>query len=199
MRVRCRFARALSLAVALTAGAVTAEPVGWIDGGYWGGGQYNVVGWACDRYSSRSVMVRLIDPASGSTLVSTLANAPSEPAVGSACGAPGATNLRFSLPLAGWREEAVVGRTIQVRVVSNFYPYSVRSLANSGTMVYPDNRIIGVIDSAPWDGNQVVISGWACARGVAQSVTVHVYAGGPAGTGSWLTAGVANLWSESAV
>ena len=199
MRVRCRAARGLSLVIALSAGAASAEPFGWIDGGYWGAGQFNVVGWACDRYSSRSVTVRLIDPSSGSILISAVANAPSEPAVASACGAPGATNLRFSIPLAGWREEGVIGRTIQVRVVSNFYPYSVKALANSGTIAYPDNRIVGVIDSAPWDGSQVFINGWACARGVAQSVWVHVYAGGPAGTGSWVTAGIANLWSEPAV
>src|SRR5436190_2227416 len=114
------------LLVLLAAGAAGAQPIGYIDGGYWGNGQYNVSGWACD-------------------------------------------------------------------------PHSIRALSNSGTMTYPDNGIRGYIDAAPWDGNQVVVSGWACAAGVAQSVWVHIYVGGPAGSGSWFSAGVANLGNEPAV
>jgi hypothetical protein len=176
-----------------------AQPVGWIDGGYWANGQYNVSGWACDRGSRRSVWVMLVDPRTGEAMSSVWANAWSEPAVASACSAPGATNLRFNIPLAGWREESVIGQPIKVKAKSNFYPWLVGTLGNSGAFTYPDNTIRGYIDGAPYDGNQVGLSGWACAGGIAQSVGVHVYAGGPAGSGTWLTAGTANLWSEPAV
>src|SRR5258705_304298 len=55
--------------------------------------------------------------------------------------------------------------------------------------------IDGVFDG----GGQVVLSGWGCARGVAQSIWVHFYAGGPAGSGQWVGAGPANEASEWAV
>lgn len=203
MRSRSRNARGIALAcfvgAVLHATAGRAQPIGWIDGGYWANGQFNVSGWACDPRSSRPVSVALIDPSSGLAMASVLANAGSEPAVASACSAPGATNLRFSLPLPGWREESVIGKPIQVKATSNFYPWTIKALWNSGSFTYPDNTIRGYLDSAGWDGSQVVLSGWACARGIAQSIGVHVYAGGPAGSGSWFTAGIASLWSEPAV
>src|SRR4051812_13339772 len=90
------------LLVLLTSGAIGAQPIGWIDAGYWAAGQYFVSGWACDPRSSRPVQVVLVDPSSGGVMASATANAPSEPAVGSACSAPGATNLRFNIPLPGW-------------------------------------------------------------------------------------------------
>src|SRR5262249_14458315 len=123
----------------------------------------------------------------------------SEPAVAGWCGAPGATNLRYTVSISGLQEETAAGRPIQLKVRTNFYPYALRPAVNSGSSTYPDNGIAGVIDSVPWDGSQVFVNGWACARGLAQSIGVHVYVGGPAGTGPWLTAGTANLWSEPAV
>ena len=99
------------LLVLLAAGAAGAQPIGYIDGGYWGNGQYNVSGWACDPRSSRPVQVALVDPASGGVMVYGTANAPSEPAVAGACSAPGATNLRFSIPLAGWPAHSFVPRS----------------------------------------------------------------------------------------
>jgi hypothetical protein len=203
MRSRSRIARGLALAcfvgAVLHAGPGRGQPIGWIDGGYWANGQFNVVGWACDPRSSRSVSVALIDPSSGLAMASVLANAGSEPGVASACSAPGATNLRFSIPLPGWREESVIAKPIQVKATSNFYPWTIKALRNSGSFIYPDNAIRGYLDTASWDGSQLVLGGWACARGIAQSVGVHVYAGGAAGSGSWFTAGTASLWSEPAV
>jgi hypothetical protein len=203
MRIRSVLARGIALgcfaATMLQARAVHAAPVGWIDGGYWSNGQFILVGWACDPGSARSVSVAATDPRNGQVLASTLANAWSEPAVASACRAPGATNLRFNIPVPAGKEETVVGQGIQVKATSNFWPWLTVVIGNSGTFRYPDNAIRGVIDGAPYDGNQVFVYGWACAGGIAQSVNVHVYAGGPAGTGSWLTAGTADLWSEPAV
>src|SRR5437868_5377305 len=203
MRTRSLLARGIALgcftAVVLHAGASQAAPIGWIDGGYWSNGQYVVVGWACDPGSARSVWVATTDPRSGQVLASALANAWSEPAVAYACRAPGATNLRFSIPVPAVKGESVVGQGIQVKASSNYWPWLTVVIGNSGTFEYPDNTIRGYIDGVSYDGSQVFIYGWACAGGIAQSVWVHFYAGGPAGSGSWLTAAVANLWSEPAV
>src|SRR2546428_10487424 len=96
-------------------------------------------------------------------------------------------------------EESVVGQPIQVRATSNFYPWTIMSIGNSGTFRYPDNTIRGYVDNASYAGGQVVLVGWACAGGIAPSVTVRVYVGGPAGSGSWFTAATANQPSEPAV
>jgi len=45
----------------------------------------------------------------------------------------------------------------------------------------------------------LVINGWACAYGIPQSIWVHVYVGGPAGTGTFLTAAPATMGNEPAV
>src|SRR5712675_1012789 len=131
MRIRLRIARAIALVglvVLLGARAGRAETIGWIDGGYWANGQYNVSGWACDRGSRSSVWVALADPSSGSTLVWAFANQPSDAAVANACSAPGATNLRFNIPLPGGQEEAFVGRPVRVNGRSNSYPWALRAL-----------------------------------------------------------------------
>ena len=203
MRTRSLLAGRIALGcfagAVLYASASHAAPIGWIDGGYWANGQFNVSGWACDPGSARSVRVSLTDPRTGQAMVSVLANAWSEPAVASVCRAPGATNLRFSIPLAATREESVIGQPIQVKATSNFYPWTIMTIGNSGTFRYPDNTIRGYIDNASYDGIQVILVGWACAGGIAQSVNVHVYVGGPAGSGTWFTAGTANQPSEPAV
>src|SRR2546428_5420287 len=203
MRTRSLLAQRIALGcfagAVLYASASHAAPIGWIDGGYWANGQFNVSGWACDPGSARSVWVSLTAPGGGQGRASFRANAWSEPAVAAACRAPGATYLRFNIPLAAAMEESVVGQPIQVRATSNFYPWTIMSIGNSGTFRYPDNTIRGYVDNASYDGSQVVLVGWACAGGIAQSVNVHAYVGGPAGSGSWFTAATANQPSEPAV
>ena len=100
-------------------------------------------------------------------------------------GAGIAEMVNAGIPVPPGKEESVVGQGIQVKATSNFWPWLTVVIGNSGTFRYPDNTIRGYIDGAPYDGNQVFVSGWACAGGITQSVNVHVYAGGPAGIGSW--------------
>ncbi|MCV2886628.1 hypothetical protein OE749_18185 [Aestuariibacter sp. AA17] len=59
--------------------------------------------------------------------------------------------------------------------------------------------IKGYIDSAAYVGSEFRIRGWACQTSHNTSIKVHVYAGGPAGTGSAITSADANLNSEPAV
>lgn len=65
---------------------------------------------------------------------------------------------------------------------------------------YPQHRITGRIDyvqSLP-DGT-VAIGGWACDFGKSESIDVHVYIGGAAGTGTAIKSVKASLSSETAV
>lgn len=66
---------------------------------------------------------------------------------------------------------------------------------------YPiSTAIIGNVDAVNADANwNYSVSGWACSTGMPGSVSVHLYAGGPAGSGSFLGDTVANLASEPEV
>lgn len=60
------------------------------------------------------------------------------------------------------------------------------------------SQILGNIDGVS-AGTNAIISGWACASGLAQSVDVHVYAGSPGGASAWVGAYTANLASEPSI
>ena len=52
MRIEGSMARTTAMAVLIVAALYargTRAQSGWIDGGYWANGQYNISGWACDR------------------------------------------------------------------------------------------------------------------------------------------------------
>src|SRR5918911_2725071 len=119
MRTRSLLARGIALgcfaAAVLHPKAAAATAIGWVDGGYWSGGSFVVVGWACDPGSTRSVWVAATDPRNGSVLAATWANSWSEPAVASARRASGATNLRFAIPVPAVKEGAGINLRIVVK------------------------------------------------------------------------------------
>lgn len=60
-------------------------------------------------------------------------------------------------------------------------------------------QVIGNIDGVVLSGTQYRINGWACDTGVTASIDVHVYVGGPAGTGTGIAIVTASNASEAAV
>jgi hypothetical protein len=62
-----------------------------------------------------------------------------------------------------------------------------------------NNSVVGNIDVVRVDENNYEILGWACQKNINSSISVHVYVGGPAGTGQFLKAVVADSNSEAAV
>lgn len=60
-------------------------------------------------------------------------------------------------------------------------------------------NVIGHVEGFVTENSQHYIKGWACASGETQSIQVHLYSGGPAGTGSFVKATAANLAHEPAV
>ena len=59
--------------------------------------------------------------------------------------------------------------------------------------------VTGVIDGVQFQGDRYYVSGWACQEGQRGSIDVHIYASHPAGSGTFVTAGTANLANEPAV
>lgn len=64
------------------------------------------------------------------------------------------------------------------------------------TVTGPPSNVIGNIDSVSASGQ---INGWACSTRIDAPIDVHLYTGGPAGAGTFLTSGRADQSSEPAV
>ncbi len=58
-------------------------------------------------------------------------------------------------------------------------------------------RIVGNIDGISQDGEQFFIAGWACRQGQKKSIAVRIFADPT--RSAFLTAGMANLYSEPAI
>jgi hypothetical protein len=67
-----------------------------------------------------------------------------------------------------------------------------------GARIYA-GPVTGVIDGVYYINGLTVAEGWACDYGRPESIAVHLYAGGPAGTGNFVNAAMANLPSDGAV
>lgn len=122
--------------------------------------------------------------------------------------------LRMLMHPDGHRQNFEYDAAQRLTHVSEALPqgeYGVRSLQyNNASLVtvetstvsaYPHgSRIKGVIDGVvggPANGYSVV--GWACSTHMDQSIQVHMYLGGPAGSGTIVGGFAANLGSEAAV
>src|ERR1700757_2543618 len=62
-----------------------------------------------------------------------------------------------------------------------------------------DRPVTGVIDGVAFEGDQYYVHGWACQEGNRNSIAVNLYANHPAGSGTYVLAGTANLDNEPAV
>jgi hypothetical protein len=63
----------------------------------------------------------------------------------------------------------------------------------------PANDVLGYIDRVERAGDGANVVGWACHRGWAGSIDVHLYVGGAAGVGTGAGSATANQASEPAV
>jgi hypothetical protein len=164
-------------------------------------GQPQMVGWACSKYVAQSIAVHVYArgaAGSGTFVTAATANLASEPAIAQACYVSGGA-YRFSIPITASMVSQFRSSSIYIHGIS---PVGTPNdlLPNSGSVAFPDGAVIGTIDwISPAASGAQRIAGWACARGVTGSIAVHVYAGGAAGTGSFVTSATANIASEPAV
>jgi hypothetical protein len=176
--------------------------VGHVDG-IVPGLQYYLQGWACAKTyaSSIDVQVYVGGPAGSGTLAFTgTANQTSEAGVNSFCSATG-THYRFSLPIPYTVTQQYGGQSFYVHGVS---PAGLANslLSGSGSVSVPavDHSITGLITGVVVQNGQYHLQGWACAKGYAGSVDIHLYVGGPAGGGgTFLVNTTANQASEPGI
>lgn len=171
---------------------------GGIDGLTAVSGGYQLNGWACDYSVSQSIAVHVYVGAAAGTagaqfLTNGMANFPSEPGVNTACGTAGGTPHRFGIFISHAMVNAHALKPLYVHGIS-VSGGGNHSIARSGTVTMPNvGEIRGYVDAVTDLGTTVQVSGWACQLGVDQSIDVHMYVGGPAGTGTAVAFGTANL------
>jgi len=174
---------------------------GSIDGIAFSGLQYYINGWACAKTYVESVDVWIYvgGPAgTGAWLGSGTANLNSEPGVAAACNSTG-SHYRFSVPIPDTITQDHGGQAIFVHGIS---PFGLTSylLGNSGAFTVPslDRSVTGFISGVVLENQQYYLRGWACAKTYSGSIDVHLYAGGPAGSGTFVTNVTANQSSNPA-
>lgn len=157
----------------------------------------SISGWACSTYLNRSVDVHMYlggSAGSGTLAGATAATLPSDAGIASACSASG-SNYRFSFPLD---ENFIIqngGKAIYIHGLSPVGA-SNDTISGSGAVAVPASVIKGRIEGI--QDNKAIV-GWACSAGLSRSIDVHMYAGGPAGSGTIAAIASANLASEPGV
>jgi hypothetical protein len=176
---------------------------GNIDGIVQYGVQYYINGWACAKTYAGSIDVHVYlggYAGGGGTLAfAGTANIASEPGISTICNSVG-TAFRFSIPIPYWVTQSYGNQSIWLHGIS---PYGLGNnlLGNSGAFVVPavDHSITGAITGIVQENSEYYLRGWACARTYAGSIDVHLYAGGPAGTGTFVTAVTANQATDGSI
>jgi cell migration-inducing and hyaluronan-binding protein len=193
------------LAVVLAPARAEAAITGWIGSVEKGAGSHLITGWACDSGVVASVEVHVYARSSTGTstfITAATANVANEPAVNTACGTPSGTAHRFRIPLSNQVVASHGGQALYVYGISRSGgPNS--ALGGSGSFTVPTQPwgVTGNIDGLTPTSTGYLLTGWACDAGYSQSIAVHVYVGGAAGTpgAQMLTNGVANGSTEVGV
>jgi len=175
--------------------------IGIVGGVVLSGPQYYVSGWACAKTYTGSIDVHVYigGPAGvGTFAFSGTANSASEPAVASACNLTGSA-YRFLLPIPHAITQNYGNQPIYVYGIS---PYGLANslLSNAGTFSVPavDRSVAGLISGIVLDNQQYYLRGWACAKTNPGSIDLHLYAGGSAGSGTFVIDATANQSSNPA-
>jgi cell migration-inducing and hyaluronan-binding protein len=183
--------------------ALAAPIVGNIDGLRQDSNGFTLVGWACDQSVSSSIYVHLYAGATagnGGTFVTYLkADVAAEPGVNTACKTQAGTPHRFRIPLTSSMISKYANQPLYVHGIS-LSQQSNLAINQSGKFMMPAPAVIGKIESAVDMGTFFRVAGWACQYNVLDSLSVHLYSGGPAdGGGTFINSASANLPSTAAV
>lgn len=171
---------------------------GSVDGLSQSGGVHYVSGWACSTGMTRSIDVHLY--AGGAFLASATADRDSEPAVAAACGTQG-TRYRFAVPLSTEVRQQRGGQLISAFGISPTGDGAQNLMLNASNLyAIPPLGLAGTIDGVGPDAQwNYYLNGWACSVGATAAIDVHLYLGGPAGSGTYIGSYRADGAAEAAV
>lgn len=173
--------------------ALESKVIGRIDeinhDGQW---NWSARGWACSTGSNTSIQVDGYAEG-GIHLGSAQANLASESTVASACQASGGS-YRFQLPITLAQRQQLGGKKITIYGQSPRGSTHNKVLDNASVFAVPSATITGDLAAIIGDGQgNYSVQGWACSVGVNTPTTVHIYAGGPAGAGTYVGSATGTL------
>ncbi|MFT4807327.1 MAG: hypothetical protein ACI9LX_000644 [Paraglaciecola sp.] len=204
MRKNCLSYLALCCLLMMASTANAASFIkGYIDSVSGTYGNYQLKGWACQTGYKDSIKVHVYvggAAGTGKILKGASANQSSETGVASACGSTG-VNYRFSIPITNSEVQAHQGKAIYVHGISSIGSANL-TITKSGHYKVPTapvSQVKGYIDRISGSFGTYKLDGWACQTGYKDSIKVHVYVGGAAGTGKILKGASANQSSETGV
>lgn len=176
--------------------------LGNIDGIINENGRPFLSGWTCDKNLASSIDLHLYvgggagAPGAGFGL-SAPANLMREAAVSGVCGTNGIGH-GFKIDLSGLQAQHG-GKGIYVYGISATGGGN-STLNGSGNFNIPvQTAVLGNIDGLSNNNGRTYLQGWACDKNMARSIDVHMYVGGPVGSGQLLHAFKAEGAREAAV
>lgn len=172
--------------------------IGSVDGvTYRGNWEWYIPGWACSTGSATPVRVDVYAE-TGELIGSVQANGASGDAATAACQSGGAH--RFEVPITLAQRQQLGGKRINAYGISPRGAEYTRPITNSGSFTVPMAATTGAITGIGKDANwNHYVEGWACSVGVSSSIDVHLYVGGPSGTGTFAVVAPANLPSDASI
>jgi hypothetical protein len=139
----------------------------------------------------------------GTIVAATMTSLTSTPGVITACGIGAQHTFQFVLSaaqLAKFHGQKVYVHGISLNHTGNL------ALSQSGKFTFPasaavaaSGKVIGNVDGVVQSGGQLYVSGWACDQGVKHAIAVHLYLGGPAGTGTIVSHATASRPSSALI
>ncbi|MEK2690836.1 hypothetical protein [Bdellovibrio sp. GT3] len=185
--------------------ATTGEITGYVDGVKVEGSDFVVYGWACDKSVQKSIDVHLYvggSAGSGTGITGVTANFANEDAVNNLCQTTRKIAHRFNIRVPLSRVSSIADKSIYVHGISASNGSNLlllnsgkfRLSGSTGKVSVLSSQIKGFIEAPTRSGSTLIVKGWACDRSVPKSNSVHLYFGGPAGSGTF----IANIYTTEA-
>jgi hypothetical protein len=172
--------------------------IGVIDGFKVVNGALVLHGWACDVGQGTSIQVHLYAGGSagpeGTGVKAAIANLGNEHEVDEQCKTTGVPH-RFEIPITGDDVQRFANQPLYVHGISVSGGVHLL-LFQSGTYTMPAHIAFGRFAGLAVSNSGLFATGWACDQGIAEPVTVELYAGDPAGAGTLLRTAVTEKGSE---
>lgn len=172
--------------------AITAEVIGYLDYVIEDSDGFFVRGWACDKNKNASIDIHLYVNTNEQFVASGKANFTSENAISSLCGTSGIKH-RFYIEIPGDNLREYQGQPITAYGISVSGNNNLPLKYSREIPTIPSSNIIGYLDTLYQKDEKFYIRGWACQKGINQSINVHAYVGSSAYEGgAYVFQGVAD-------
>ena len=153
-----------------------ADVIGYLDSIIEDSNKILVNGWACDKNTNNPIDVHIHVNVNEELIASGKTNVSNESIISDLCGTNGVKH-RFSIEIPEDKLRKYQGKAI----TAYGFGYVKRQLKLSrGIITVPNSNITGYLDALYQKEGKFYIRGWACQKGINQSIKVRAYVGSSA-------------------